>query len=151
MLFRLGHRGLSTLDRFSESFSHGISANFLVIDQESEKVVGTSSLSDLSPAGNLDAAVHLAAGTPDEQAREAHLLTVNFAFAMWRTRKVYFHTVENGKQDLGLGDDHSLIASTEAVLRDHWYFHGRLWDVHVQSVRREQWDARGAELVLQVV
>lgn len=151
VLFRIGHRSLPTLDRFSESFNLGVSANFLILDQENDAVVGISSLSDLSAAGNLEAQVHLAAGAPVERVRDAYALTTNFAFAMWRTRKIYFHTTENDPEDLGFGDLRPDLVTTEAVLPDHWYFHGRLWDVHVRSVRREQWDSHGAELISQIV
>ncbi|WP_017609334.1 hypothetical protein [Nocardiopsis xinjiangensis] len=70
---------------------------------------------------------------------------------MWRTRKVYFHTTENAPEDLGFGSRHPKLATTEAVLSDHWYFHGQLWDVSVRSVRREHWDAHGTDLLFQIV
>ncbi|MET7395823.1 GNAT family protein [Dactylosporangium sp. NPDC005572] len=161
VLLRLGHAGLPMLDTFVDQFGRGRSACFLVYRRDQpgpggepagdERLIGFSALSDLAPAGHLRAEVSLVEGQPDEVVTEAHALTTNFAFAMWRTRKVYFHTVDPAPSAIGFGADRSAMVRAEAVLPGHTFFHGRLWDVHVLAVYREEWDTVGADLLKQLV
>ncbi|MEV4381656.1 GNAT family protein [Streptosporangium sp. NPDC049644] len=150
ILFRLGHSGLPVIDRFVDTFGQGLAACFLVHRKDTGEIVGFSTLSDLSPAGHLRADVHLA-GQPDEIRTDAVALTVNFAFAMWRTRKVYFHAVEAGVESLGFTEPHTAMVEAEAVLPKHMYFHGRVRDVHVFAIYRENWDAHGVDLLKHIV
>lgn len=150
ILFRLGHGGLPLLDRFTESFGRGLSASFLVHRKDSGDVVGFTTLSEPSVAGHLTAEVHLG-GQPDEVRRDAAALTVNFAFAMWRTRKVYFHATDPSPESVGFSGPYAAVVDAEAVLPKHTYFHGRVWDVHVLAIYRERWDEHGVDLVKNIV
>jgi RimJ/RimL family protein N-acetyltransferase len=151
ILFQLGRGGLRTLDAFLENFGRGVSAHFLIHRRDTGDLVGFSALSDLSPAGHLRADVHLVAGQPEEVVTEANALTANFAFAMWRTRKVYFHTSEASISSLGFAGEYAAMVCAEAVLPDHLYFHGRRWDLHVYAIYRDQWDVHGVDLLKQII
>lgn len=151
ILFRLGRGNLPLIDTFVAAFGRGMSAGFLIQQRDTDDVVGFSSLSELTPAGHILAETHLVAGQSDEVRMDANALTANFAFSMWRTRKVYFHATETDVANLGFGGEHAAMVRTEAVLPDHTYFHGRLWDVHVLAIYRDQWDTHGVDLLKQIV
>ncbi|WP_327000786.1 GNAT family N-acetyltransferase [Dactylosporangium sp. NBC_01737] len=154
ILFKLGSAALPMIDTYVEQFGRGKSACFLVHRRDAdggEELVGFSALGDLAPAGHLRAEVHLLPGLDEDVVTEAHTLTTNFAFAMWRTRKVYFHTTESSPSVIGFGGERSVLVRAEAVLPSHAFFHGRLWDVHVFAVYREDWDILGADLLKQIV
>lgn len=151
IVFRSGRDVLPMIDTFVKNFGQGLSAGFLVRRKDAEEVVGFSTLSNLTPAGHLRADVSLLAGQTDEVRRDAIALTVNFAFTMWRTRKLYFHTTEVDDATLGFGAEHSVMVRTDAVLPLHAYFHGRLWDVQVLAIDRDQWDTYGVDLLKQIV
>ncbi|MGW0809535.1 GNAT family N-acetyltransferase [Nonomuraea sp. NPDC002799] len=150
ILFRLGHGGLPLLDRYVEGFGRGLAACFLVHRKDTGETVGVSTLGELSMAGHLKAEVHLA-GEPEGIRRDTTALTVNFAFAMWRTRKVYLHATDPAVEELGFAGPHAAMVRAEAVLPKHTYFHGRVWDVHVFAVYREDWDEHGVDLVKNIV
>jgi hypothetical protein len=150
ILFRLGRGDLPMIDAFTENFGRGLSACFLIHDRKTDEVVGVSTLSNLTPAGHVRAEVFLSAGTSVDLLTDAYGLSLNFAFAMWRTRKVYVHTTEADVEGLGLGSEHASMIRVEALLTDHVFFHGRLWDVSVLAVYREQWDTHGLDLLKQI-
>jgi RimJ/RimL family protein N-acetyltransferase len=152
ILFRLGRGALPMIDDFVGSFGRGMAATFLIHRKDTEELVGFSTLSELAPpAGHVRAEVNLIAGQPEEILTEASALTANFAFAMWRIRKVYFHATEASVASLGFGGEHSVLVRPEAVFPDHTYFHGRLWDVHVFAIYRDHWDTHGVDLLKQIV
>ncbi|TKK87212.1 GNAT family N-acetyltransferase [Herbidospora galbida] len=147
VLFSLGRTALPTVDTYLERFGKGVAAAFLVELRDTGETVGLCELSEPSPAGHVQAAVHIRRGQDRSVAADAALLTVNFAFAMWRIRKVYFQTHEADLESLGFHGERAKLVRREAVLADHLYFQGRTWDMHVHSIQREMWDAQGAEIV----
>ncbi|MCK7624198.1 GNAT family N-acetyltransferase [Streptomyces sp. RS10V-4] len=151
ILFRLGTAGLPVLDTYTKNFGAGLSACFLVHRKDTGEVVGLGTVSDPTPAGHVRIEVHLAGPENAELAGEVHALTANFAFAMWRVRKVYIHRTSPDAGALGFGPDHSAMVRAEAVLPDHTYFHGRLWDVHIFAIHRDDWNAHGVALLKQIV
>ncbi|WP_155256559.1 GNAT family protein [Salinispora pacifica] len=152
VLFRAGRANLPLLDQFCESFGRRLAACFLIHRVDGDDApIGLGTLSDLSPAGHLRAEVVLTPGQPEELLGEASALIVNFAFAMWRTRKVYLHANDADPASVGFGGEHAALARAEAVLEKHTFGQGRLWDVHVFAVHREQWDTTGVDLLKQLV
>jgi hypothetical protein len=152
VLFRSGRGALPTVDRFVESFGRSMAACFLVERKDTGELAGFTTLSDLAqPAGHVRAEVNLLPGQSDEVRADATALTTNFAFAMWRVRKVYFHSTDPSATSLGLDGEHQAMVRTEAVFPDHAYFYGKLWDVHVFAIRRDDWDTRGVDLLKQIV
>jgi hypothetical protein len=151
ILFRLGRSGLPLVDAYVETFGQGTSACFLVHRKDTEEVAGLATLSDLTPGGHVRAEISLSAGQPDEIRAHAAALVTNFAFAMWRTRKVYFHETEEGAAAVGFTGPHARMVRAEAILPDHVYFHGRLWDVYISAIYRDQWDIHGVDLLKQIV
>ncbi|MGQ0838787.1 hypothetical protein [Actinokineospora sp.] len=151
ILLRLGRPGLPMVDTFIDSFGQGLSACFLIVRKDTSDVVGVARLAELTMAGHLRAEVDLRTDQSDSIALEAHTLTVNFAFSMWRTQKVYFHSTQPDVSCLGFGVGYAGMVETEAVLRDYTYSHGRTWDVHVFAIQRTHWDSYGVDLVKQIV
>ncbi|MER7109335.1 GNAT family N-acetyltransferase [Streptomyces sp. NPDC000229] len=151
ILFRLGSPGLPLIDDFVKSFGERLSACFLVHRNDTEEVVGFSTLSTLEAAGHLRMDVSLASETAAEFATDAHALTANFAFTMWRTRKVYVHLTSPDTSGIGFGDEFGSLLRSEAVLPDHAYVHGSLRDVHVLAIHRDDWDTLGVDLLKQIV
>ncbi|WP_030615958.1 hypothetical protein [Streptomyces sclerotialus] len=150
VLFRLGVAGLPVLDSFVKTFGEGLSACFLVHRKDTDEVVGLSTVSGTTPAGHVRIEVHLAGDSAAELSGDVHALTANFAFAMWPVRKVYIHRTSPDAGAIGLGAAHAPLVRAEAVLPDHTYFHGRLWDVHIFAVHRDDWDTHGAALLQQI-
>jgi RimJ/RimL family protein N-acetyltransferase len=150
VLFRLGRSTLPTVDAFLNGFGKGVGAYFLIYSRDTGEMVGFTEVVDLSPAGHVRVAVHVAAGQDSAVTTDATALTVNFAFANWRIRKVYFRASESDPAALGLPARDGLIR-TEGVFPDHLFFQGRLWDMHVYSIAREQWDTHGTDLLEEMV
>ncbi|MBB5958550.1 RimJ/RimL family protein N-acetyltransferase [Saccharothrix tamanrassetensis] len=151
VLFRLGRQTLPPLEVFLRDYTGGFDAQFLVRRRDDGELVGVTSLADQETAGHILASVHVNAEQPVEIAADAAALTVNFAFANWRLRKVYIHSHEEDLAALGFAGENAAIVREEAVLPDHLYFHGRLWDMHVYAIYREQWDEYGIELLNHIV
>ncbi|SFX77524.1 GNAT family N-acetyltransferase [Streptomyces atratus] len=147
ILFQIGYCGLPTIDEYVASFGRGASAVFLVHRKGGEELAGLATISDLNPAGHVKVEVNMAADQPIELLRDANVLCTNFAFSMWRTRKVYFHTTRTSAEALAFGDEYSAMIRAEAVLRNYVFFQGRTWDVNVFSVLREEWDEHGVEFL----
>jgi hypothetical protein len=152
ILFRSGRAGLPLLDAFVESFGRGLAACFLVTSRETDEVVGFTTLSELAPpAGHVRVEANVAPGQPADVRAEAAALTANFAFAMWRLRKVYLHSTDPSIASLGFGPEHAAMIRNEAVFSDHVYLHGRTWDVNVFAIYREQWDTHGVDFLKQIL
>ncbi|CCH33146.1 GNAT family protein [Actinosynnema sp. NPDC047251] len=151
VLLRLGRRTLPPLDVFLAGYTHGVDAQFLVRHRDDGELVGVTTLSEQETAGHILASVHVNAEQPVAIAADATALTVNFAFANWRLRKVYLQSHEGDLDALGFGDRPAELVREEAVLPDHLYFQGRRWDMHVYAVYREQWDEHGVEWLNQIV
>jgi RimJ/RimL family protein N-acetyltransferase len=151
ILFRAGRSALPTLDVFMQSFAKGAAAQFLVERRDTGDIVGYTSLTDLSVAGHVRLDVHADAETLEGIVSDAAALTINFAFAMWRIRKLYFHTHETGLSGLGFDGDYAAAVREEAVFPDHLYFQGKLWDMHVFAIYRDKWDVHGTEFLSEIV
>ncbi|MCK9874149.1 GNAT family protein [Nocardiopsis dassonvillei] len=137
-----GIESLPTLDRYLEEFRPDeVSAYFYVDLQATGERVGVTTLHAMNPnAGHIEAGLYIGdkgKGAPGV-GHEAGLLTINYAFAMWNVRKVYIKTTEASIPSLGskLGN-----LKREAILPDHFFFCGRLWDVHIYAVYRVDWEA----------
>lgn len=150
ILFRLGTPGLPLIDEFKATFGDRLSACFLVHRKDTGEAVGLSTLTTLQAAGHLRMEVSIASDAPAGIATDAHALTANFAFAMWRVRKVYLHLTSPDTSSTGLPDEHSALLRPEAVLPDHVFARGRLWDSHVFTIHRSDWDALGVDLLKQI-
>lgn len=151
ILFRLGRGGLPMLDTFTANFGDGVSACFLLHRKGSSDLVGFCTLYGLTPAGHLQAEVNVAVGQPEVYRADASALITNFAFSMWRTRKVYFHATEPNAAAIGFDGAHAKMVRAEAVLPAHTFFHGQVWDVHVFAIYRDDWNAYGTDLLKQLV
>ncbi|MFJ7075513.1 GNAT family N-acetyltransferase [Streptomyces sp. NPDC098781] len=150
ILFRSGFGPLPMLDNYVENFGTGLWACFMVHGREDDDLLGFSTLSELKPAGHLRAEVHLRLGVPPDVRSEINALAVNFAFSMWRTRKVYFEVVDPTAARIGFGR-HTKAMHQEAVLPDYVFRHGKLQDVHVFSYTRDKWEAHGLDFIQQIV
>ncbi|MGC7102991.1 hypothetical protein ACPZ19_50735 [Amycolatopsis lurida] len=149
MMFRLGSPGLPMLDEFANDFGAGFSACFLIQCKDVGETVGFSTLGELALAGHIRAEVNLLPGYDEQTKLEADVLTTNFAFAMWRTRKVHFQ-VTDAMAGPSFGNDPD-VAREEAVLPEYKYLYGKLWDLHVIAVDREKWDTYGVNLLKQIL
>ncbi|MFF1946127.1 hypothetical protein ACFVWF_28790 [Rhodococcus qingshengii] len=152
----MGTAGLSTLDVYAATFGRGLSAHFVMyrVNENSNTSdgppCGICEVSALTPAGHLRIDTTVLPDTPIEVLRDANALAANFAFSMWRTRKVYFHTVDQDAAALGFGDYPDLVR-LEATLSDHRFVHGEIRDEHIFSVYRGVWDELGTDLIKQIV
>lgn len=156
VLLSAGTTGLGTVDAYAATFGRGLSALFMAhrADRDTDgadgPLCGVCAVSALTPAGHLRVDTTVLPGTPIEVLGDANALAANFAFSMWRTRKVYFHAVDPDPAAFGLGEYSELIR-LEATLSDHRFVHGEVRDEHVFSVRRDDWDGLGTDLIKQIV
>lgn len=145
--FRLGSRRMPLIDNYIADFGIGKSAYFMIRAKDSDEVIGTCSVTDPTPAGTVRAEVDVVPECTEKMRRDVNVLITNFAFAMWPTRKVYWYVTESDPERLSLDRD---LARQEAVLPKHRYFHGRQWDVYIYAVYRDDWTARGPELIASI-
>lgn len=147
----LGVAGLPSGEAFASTAlwpnghrSH-VSAQFFVRDTGADAPVGYVSLHELSPhSGYVKCSVAVDASAAEGVRAAATLLPVNYAFAMWNIRKVYFWTPEPGVPGLGAaGAD----ATREGTLPEHLLQGGELRAVHIFALYRRQWEESGVEFV----
>lgn len=151
ILFQGGRVALPTLDEFTGNFTKGVAAQFLVERRDTGEIVGYTALRDQSVAGHVRLEVHTNGEPMEGIVTDSAALTINFAFAMWRIRKVYFQTHETSLSCLGFDGDYASAAAEEAVFPDYLYFQGKLWDMHVFAIYRAQWDVHGTEFLKEIV
>jgi RimJ/RimL family protein N-acetyltransferase len=142
-------QGLSTLPTqkaFLTEFARGAAAQFRIERRDTGDATGFSSLHAFDPAGHVEFGIYTNPVTnlPGLGA-EAALLTMNYAFTTWNIHKVYIRTTEASLPSMGLSIN---MMAEEGILRDHLYFQGRHWDLHIFAMYREQWLGFGAERTL---
>ena len=150
-LLRLGETALPTVDDFVEKSMAGVAARFLVHPRGLDTPVGFAELVKLSQAGHVQAGVHIEPGQDPSVQSDTAALIVNFAFSMWRVRKVYLRTARTSLDHLGFTGDNATLVHREAVLGEHLFFQGRLWDEYIFSVSRDDWNDRGIEMLNDIV
>ncbi|GHC96565.1 hypothetical protein GCM10007079_49370 [Nocardiopsis terrae] len=134
-----GVESLGGIDAYlAEHEKSDIRAYFLMESRATGETVGFTTLHELN-----EAAGHVQVGLYTDVTKEnlglggeAAMMTINYAFAMWNIRKVYIRTTKATISNFGPQVEKS---EPEAVLRDHFYFCGKLWDVYVYSIMREDW------------
>jgi RimJ/RimL family protein N-acetyltransferase len=141
--------GVTTLPEraaFDREHAGNLAAQFFV--EQRGQVVGLTSLRDLDQTGQ-----HVRAEILTDTGRgrmgvgaEVTLMTLNYAFAMWNVRKVYFWTTDAGS----LTGPPQLVRK-EATLPSHAVRDGELSDVHVFAIYREDWQEHGAKLLTRLV
>jgi len=76
---------------------------------------------------------------------EAGGLFVSYMFSNWELRKLYGETVDFELQHYWTGGTDKLFHE-EGRLRDHVYYGGRYWDMHLFAIYREEWAAFSGRL-----
>ncbi|MFC4534473.1 GNAT family N-acetyltransferase [Sphaerisporangium dianthi] len=143
ILLRLGLSTLPTQEAFLSEFAGHAAAQFRIERRDTGEVVGFSSLHELDPAGHVDLGVYTdPAKILPGLGAEAGILTINYAFATWNIHKVYIRTTRASIPSMGLSIN---LLAEEGVLRDHLYFQGTLWDLHIFAMYREKWMEFDAE------
>ncbi|MBP2473513.1 hypothetical protein JOF53_002385 [Crossiella equi] len=147
-LARTGVAGLPAPEVFELAHGRAVAAQFLV--RQGHEVAGVSTLCARDAnAGHVRAEVLLdPARARDGVAMEAVLLTVNYAFAMWQVRKVYFHSPEDMPLDFGVN---SVMVRKEGVLPAHLLVDGEPADLHVFALHRAEWEEFGVPLLRRLV
>ncbi|HEX2047648.1 MAG TPA: GNAT family protein [Acidimicrobiales bacterium] len=148
LLLELGLSTLPTLDQWLDGGlgMRDAAAQFAVYRRSDDALLGFTTLYQLDPnARHVKAGVYARFEQAPGLAAEASVLTLNYGFAMWDVRKIYFHTTEASLPHYGGAI--AKVARREAVLPNHLFFRGQLWDVHVFAIYREDWAGAGARLV----
>lgn len=160
IFLRNGMNNLPNLDMWLAAYSrdfaaHSIylrdlAAHFIIQQLRDNADVGFAGLAELSPAGHCELGLYTDLRKADIGiGAEATLLLLNYAFATWRVRKVYMRTTDAA---IGFfGGTLATMCRREAVLKEHQYFRGRLWDIYLYAVHRTDWDERGAQIVERLV
>lgn len=121
------------------------SAQFFVRGAEDRSVLGYTSLHQLSPhSGYVRCSLSVTREAPEQVHTAAVALTVNFAFAMWNVRKIYFWTPESEVRGLTAT---GATPELEGTLPEHLLDEGTLRAVHVFALYRRQWEAAGVAFV----
>lgn len=148
VLLDLGLSTLPTLDQWTDGALglRDAAAPFAVHRRSDDHLLGFTALYQLDPnARHVKAGVYARYEEARGLAAEASILTLNYGFAMWDLRKIYFHTTEASLQHYG--GTIAKVARQEAILPEHLFFRGRLWDVYIYAISRDAWADRGARLV----
>jgi RimJ/RimL family protein N-acetyltransferase len=157
---RNGMNNLPNLDMFlaaysrdlasHSAYSRDLAAHFVIQQRRDNMDVGFGGLFELSPAGHVEVGLYTDLNKADIGiGAEATLLFINYAFATWRVRKVYMRTTEASLRFFG--GTLASISRHEAVLPEHQYFRGMLWDVYIYAVYRPDWEARGRDVLERLV
>lgn len=151
-LLERGLSGLPSRDVFTALWPQphgGVSGQFLIRPKGTDEVAGLVSFHYRALNGR-----HVSCSFAVDPSRidtpaltHAHALAVNYAFAMWNLRKVNFWTVE---ESLPLQSVCSEVVK-EGTLTEYLLDEGRLRDVHVFAVFRDDWDQEGAGYVEGIV
>lgn len=146
LLLKAELNDLPTADVFGTLYTKEVSSQFTVERRDTGQIVGFISFHHLDLSGQHVRAsffTDLSKAGKDLGA-EVILMTVNYAFAMWNIRKIYFWTTETDLESF-----RTAFSSTykEATLPEHLYDHGALQDVHIYATYREQWEEHGADLL----
>ncbi|MFB9968294.1 GNAT family N-acetyltransferase [Sinosporangium siamense] len=149
LLQKAGLENLSSAELFAMMHLSDISAKFMVERRENGRTVGFASLHHLDQAGgHVQASVVTdESAASDGTAEEATMLVVNYAFAMWNIRKVYFWTADTGFEARSA----FLKPAHEATLSEHLYDRGQLRDLYISAVYREQWVPEGPRTLARLV
>lgn len=78
-------------------------------------------------------------GMKAPESHEGTSLFLDYVFRMWPVRKIYAH-LSDFNLPLVEGFAGDSIFETEGILRDHEYYAGQYWDIHVVAVGRERWE-----------
>ncbi|MEU3170382.1 GNAT family protein [Streptosporangium sp. NPDC006930] len=146
LLLKAELNDLPSAEVFGALYSKEVSAQFIVERRDTDRVVGYVSFHHLDLSGQHVRASFLTdpAAAGNGLGAEVILMTVNYAFAMWNVRKIYFWTTETDFEAFRTAFN---SAYKEATLPEHLYDRGALRDVHIYAVYREQWEEHGAELL----
>lgn len=150
LILRLGLDSTSNFDSFLAAMTKkSIEANFSIKLNGDDSPAGFSMLLDLDQdAGHVHTAVYLDPAMARQGiGADATLLTVNYAFAMWNIRKVYFETTEASSGNFGA----MLEKPPEAILKDYIFFRGHLWDLKVYALTRDEWERELYDYVRKLV
>ena len=152
-LLRTGLETLPPLDHFRAGFEEATRSRATVFAmrlRENDRIVGFGTLRDRDPAGHLKMGITMKTEVmPYGAGAEAMLLLANYAFARWDDiRRVYIESTE--ASIARFGSALSALKSV-AVLRDHVFFRGRLWDMYYYAVTREEWERGGAPVLERLV
>ncbi len=80
---------------------------------------------------------------------ECLALFFNYVFTAWNFRKLYAVMLESNYDELESGMGAWFI--TEGRLADHEWYGGRYWDLVLLTIRREDWEKSGPDLVEKLV
>ena len=146
LLLQLGINTLPTQEDFVSAYCRDFAAYFAIRRREEGDEIGFCALFQLDPAGHVEVGVYTdPSRNGSSLGAEAALLTINYAFAMWNIRKIYYRA--SGASLPSIGGIVIDLARKEGLLPGHQYFRGQLWDMHIFAIYREQWEAKGAGLV----
>ncbi|NNN20861.1 MAG: GNAT family N-acetyltransferase [Acidimicrobiales bacterium] len=138
--FRWRYKGMTPgPEEFVHNLWRGVLCQFVPEIIGSGKPVGLVTAFD---ANHQDGWAHLGViSTPETRgtglAVEGVGLLIDYLFKMFRFRKIYFSTLdynlEQFESELGK------VATREGLLREHSFFDGRYWDMHVFAISGLNW------------
>ena len=127
----------------------GVSGQFLIRSKGADEIAGLASFHHRTINGrHISCSFAVDASKVDTPALiHAYALAVNYAFAMWNLHKVNFWTVE---ESIPLEAVHPKVVK-EGTLTEYLLDEGRLRDVHIFAVFRDDWDREGIDYVEGIV
>ncbi len=138
--FRWRYKGMTPgPEEFVHNLWKGVLCQFVPETIGSGKPVGLVTAFD---ANHQDGWAHLGViSTPETRgtglAVEGVGLLIDYLFKMWRFRKVYFSTLDYNLEQFET--ELTRVAAKEGLLRDHSFFNGRFWDMHVFAISSASW------------
>jgi len=127
-------------EQWNQATWSGCLAQFIVMTVEENQAIGLVALYDANfQDGFASVAVSKFDGDdPTLRIMSATLLFLDYAFANWRFRKLYFDVPEYNLAQFGSALRSHL--ETEARLKEHNFAAGRFWDRYTLSLFRERWE-----------
>ena len=114
--------------------------NFSIIHKETGKLIGMTGLLDIS-LKHRRAQFYLTIGEKDFHGQrlpdESIPMVLEYAFEELGLNKVYLYTINKNDRARYVYQRNGF--SSEGVLREHYFCVGKLQDLHVYSVLKEEW------------
>jgi RimJ/RimL family protein N-acetyltransferase len=146
--YRLRLRGATPKpEAFVESFWEGVLVQFMIEARQTREPIGVISAYSTNMR---DGWTYMAQASQPRfigsgWSIEALALFVDYLFALWNFRKLYSEAVAYNFDQFASGAGRYF--ELEGCLRNHQYYAGRFWDMHILSITRQSWEQLRPEML----
>ena len=137
---RWRHRGETpSPEAFVRMLWHNVLVQFLITDKEGAPIGHAFAYDANQRDGHASIAILVDGGHRGQGwTLESMTLFVNYVFAVWNFRKLYFDSIDFNYQSFASGAGRYF--REEGCLRDHTFYDGKYVDKYILALYRDDWD-----------